>query len=141
MTQPYLLFKSSNHNMPFEEIIKLIKIGSTTVVKTNTAIKRLKLSNSSKIYIFLYFCFLFPLLNCIDVGALDFLDLAAHYWEMKRQYCLHCTNSIRMEWEKMGQFWDESKKSALDLYCSFFFKFLFPTSKDTHLVSKCLSPR
>lgn len=38
-THPYLLFKTSNHNMPFEEIIKLIKIGSTTVVKTNTTIK------------------------------------------------------------------------------------------------------
>ena len=37
----YLLFQTSNHNMPFEEIIKLFKIGSTTVVKTNTTIKLL----------------------------------------------------------------------------------------------------
>ena len=40
---PYLLFKTSNHNMPFEEIIKLIKIGSTTAVKTNNTIKLIKI--------------------------------------------------------------------------------------------------
>ena len=50
---PYLLFKTSNHNMPFEEIIKLIKIGSTTVVKTNTTIKWLNCPTEVR---YVFFC-------------------------------------------------------------------------------------
>ena len=58
-THPYLLFKTSNHNMPFEEIIKLIKIGSTTVVKTNTTIKLLNCPWEDLYFFVLLFSF-FP---------------------------------------------------------------------------------